>query len=359
MRFRLLCEIVVASLFVAICSADVAEWWRRNKILIFIVDAAAIRRFLCPNAFVGILLTAALQLNSAHARAEAAFAYGRDSTGRWWYGSANNMSSVQEAKDLAMQRCRGSGPNCNIVRQFQMGCFAFAYSANGAAGFATGGRQSDAEQRALQECASHRGQQCIVQSGFCDYFSENVATALRRAEAERAGMLAHHASAKSDGEACNLNAKAMNYHFQYCDEAECKPLASFLVILGDKILYHQGSPEAKGGLTFQMGKTLEATQEAARLYRSITPGTSSRVQATATYDGTELTLRTDTVKYAKSHDFIPDNTPIVLATSLERINIIGCHACVLKEYRFELDGLTGPTISKLDRDRECALATMR
>jgi hypothetical protein len=308
-----------------------------------------------------VTLLFGLLLPSLSAHAEAAFASGRDATGRSWYGSATNVNTQQEASELAMRRCSASGPNCQLVRQFHLGCFAFAVSVNGAGGFGAGSNKVGAESRAITECTQHRGQQCVVQNSICDTVSEQLVTASRRIEFERSLMLQRHANAASRGPSCNLSAKAITYTFQVCTaENGCRAVKSYLEIVGDKVLYQQNPEQAQSGFTFQLGRTVDVSQEASQLPSvSSTPQTSVRTYATASFDGQELTLRLDKETYSRSHQFFPDNVLLGLTTTTERMNITECAACALKEFRISAQAFSGPPTNIVVSDQPCEMTSMR
>lgn len=305
-----------------------------------------------------ITLSIWLLVPSLPAQAEAAFAFGRDTTGRMTYGSATNANTEKEATELAISRCSASGPNCQLIRQFHLGCFAFAPSINGAAGFGTGLNKAGAENRAITECAQHRGQQCVVQSSFCDTISEQLATGSQRIEFERSQLVQQHASAVSRGLSCDLSGKAITYTFQFCTtEKGCQLVKSYFEIVGDAVLYQLNKEQvAPSGIKFQLGRTVDVSPEASQLSTgNSNPQLFERVYATASFDGQDLTLRLDTETY------LPDNILLTLGTVTERINIIGCSACVLKEYRINFQSDSGPPVSNavFDHDQPCTLAPMK
>jgi hypothetical protein len=64
---------------------------------------------------------------STSANAEGALAAGRDARGNHWFGVSYNKSSIQEARNGAMQTCLQKGPNCSVAATFRNRCFAIAY----------------------------------------------------------------------------------------------------------------------------------------------------------------------------------------------------------------------------------------
>ncbi|ORV91549.1 hypothetical protein AWC11_10310 [Mycobacterium interjectum] len=69
------------------------------------------------------------------------------SSTRGWYG-ANNYSSLADAKDSAMSRCRAREPDCTLVASSVNGCVALAWH-RGIGYGASGSSRNEAEQNAL------------------------------------------------------------------------------------------------------------------------------------------------------------------------------------------------------------------
>lgn len=292
---------------------------------------------------VRLAFTALLPLSeSLPASAEAAFAYGRDASGRLIYGAASNVNTQQEASALAMRRCAGLGFNCQIVRQFHMGCFAFASSINGAGGFGTDAVKINAESRAVSEC-SHRssGQQCSVQNSFCDAVSEPLIVALRGAEQERREQLGRDSS--GNAAQCSLNGKAISYHSQLCAVgAACRDTLGYLEIIGDKVLSQQNSERANSGVVFQLGRSNEVSNDLSQLPAAYSAVPAyNRGEATASFDGSELDLRVDFASHTASNTYFPKDTLLAVSTLLERISVENCSRCAVLTVTNKLQTFSG------------------
>jgi hypothetical protein len=295
---------------------------------------------------------------------EAAFAFAQDTAGRAWFGFATNEATKGLAASLAMQRCSASGPGCQLVRQFSMGCLAYAAAVrSNAAGFGAGFNTSGAGSRALTECAKYsRGEQCVVRHSFCDAVSEQLVAATRRISAERNEQLQRHVAANVRGQSCNLSAKAISYTFQFCTEgSSCRPMKSYLEIVGNQVLYQQNPTQGGSGFTFQLGRTVDVTQEASQL-----PGLNSdqwhmrpKWYATASFDGQELTLRMDIERYTQSHPNYVDNILFSVSTITERIAISQCNACALREFRISDQNAVLPGKSYGVSNQPCEMASMK
>ena len=291
------------------------------------------------------------------AQAEAAFAWSRDRGGRYWYGSATNLTSKYEATQLAIQRCAQGGPGCQVERQFHMGCFAFAASPHGAIGMAMGPSESHAKERALRICAQYRGIGCVAQHVFCDNVSENIVTILRQGETERALLLRRHLRTT----ACNISGKALSYSTEHCDgRSGCQQVRNYIEIVGDKVLLHVGNQPGKG-IVYELGKTIPAVDEAGVLNM---PTTTNRLHsrgnlATASFDGVDLVLRLDQFAYARLHESHPDDTMHIVAVTWERIRFTQCTACLLQEQGIQIHDLDKSEPPTISRNKECQMASMK
>jgi hypothetical protein len=303
---------------------------------------------------ISIVFTSCLH---TEAKAEAAFAFGRAPGGRWWYGSATDMDSARTAANLAMQRCQSSGPHCQLMRQFKLGCFAFSASQNGALGFAMGGNQQEADARANAMCAQYRGSQCAVRYSFCDSVSEQLATAVQRAKMERARLIA-----TSNGTSCNLSGKAIIYNYTTCELGKgCHPTKNFVEIVRDKVLNQMNPQQSGSGIVYNLGKTVDVTNEFAKMRPFVAqqdPRFIPRTLATAAFDGRTLTLRLDETRY--SHNFAPFRNNLLLAyfSIVDRIAIQSCRTCLLQQSSITVQGASGPPVIMSGTNASCRIESM-
>lgn len=308
-----------------------------------------------------LLIGAICVMSVCQARGEAAFSFGRNATGRWWYGFAQNEETRQGAINLAMQRCSSSGPNCQLVRQFALGCFAFAVGSNGAGGFGTGFNTAGANSRATTECVQRQGQQCAIRASFCDTISEPALQTARTSAAERNRLV----QLQAHGSSCNLSAKAISYSYSSCNpNLGCRPVKSFMEIVGDKILYQQNMSEGGKGFTFKLGETVDISGQAAQIPTSGAPSmlmeTAQHVYGTAAFDGQTLILRIDEEKYSKSNQYFPDNVLLESHATVDTIDINACSACALREVRLRMQALVGaPKDMIITSNQRCELSPMR
>jgi hypothetical protein len=103
------------------------------------------------------------------AAAAGAFAMGRSTNGRVWYGSSANNYSIGQARQNALNSCYRHG-NCQIVTTYWNKCFAFAWQVgrgrNGY-GWATRDTARAAQFAAMAGCEQH-GPACALQVTVCD-----------------------------------------------------------------------------------------------------------------------------------------------------------------------------------------------
>ncbi len=84
------------------------------------------------------------------------------------YGFAFDYATISEAEARAISEC---GSNCSIVQTFESGCAAYAADQTSQStiyGWATSDSSGDAQNTALQYCASQGGAQCIVRAWGCN-----------------------------------------------------------------------------------------------------------------------------------------------------------------------------------------------
>jgi hypothetical protein len=118
--------------------------------------------------FVAATLTFALPLSffGGHAMAAGALAINGNQGDQ--YGFVHGYPNISQAEQKAMSEC-GSG--CRVALQFNSGCGAYAADQSGEStvyGWGTGSSSSAAQNRALSECQSKGGPNCIVRSYACD-----------------------------------------------------------------------------------------------------------------------------------------------------------------------------------------------
>jgi Domain of unknown function (DUF4189) len=104
------------------------------------------------------------------AHSEGAFAFGRGVNGGWSSGTAFNASTPDEARSIALQRCRAmpdGAANCKVVQSFSNRCVALALK-DGHGGIVLADDLQEAEQKALEGCNQSYGPSCTIQETFCD-----------------------------------------------------------------------------------------------------------------------------------------------------------------------------------------------
>jgi len=284
------------------------------------------------------------------ALAEGAFAMGRDSA-RLWYGSSTNERSVTTSIQLAMTRCQQQSPNCQLVRQFKLGCFALAIpEQTNAAGVATGATKADAEGKALNFCRQTSvGRSCTVRHSFCDAIDGPLTQLLmQRQEAE---ALARRVDVSAQtGSACSLSAKAISYAHRRCVGGTCDAKLATVEVVGKSVLEYAGGKAGNRGIQFELGRTLEVSHDFAATRQADPslpsneprPGTASRDFATASYDGQTLTTYLTLLTLARSHPSIPDNTLLGALFGTTRIRIDSCSTCTVTEYSLVGHTVGGP-----------------
>ena len=97
----------------------------------------------------------------------------------WAYGTAYNYGSMEEAKRVALERCRETKSArrrslCKVVQTFKHECVAVAMDPKDGTpgvGWAVEDTQEEAEEKAMAECratAGNRPQYCKISSSGCD-----------------------------------------------------------------------------------------------------------------------------------------------------------------------------------------------
>lgn len=128
----------------------------------------------------GALLVALLCASQAHA--EGAIAVGGSSE-RQWVGVTVNKSSVQEARERALESCSQHGSNCRIQTTFHDICAAVAWGERDGSpersGYAKlGSNISEARSAALSYCYSTGMTRCGIHWENCDTVGEGGAQPL-------------------------------------------------------------------------------------------------------------------------------------------------------------------------------------
>lgn len=287
-----------------------------------------------------------LLLGIVRAHAEGAFAFGRDASGRSWYGFATNERSPTRSIELAMARCRQKGPSCELVRQFKLGCFASATPDPGSsAGMGTGVNQRDAESRALSYCSEYSGgRPCTVKHAFCDSVDGPLSEVV--AQRQQTEALARQQDiSNAQGSSCSLSAKAISYAHRICAGGTCDAKFGVIEIVGKNVLGYAGG---RTGIQYELGRTNEATQDAAALAQQLRAdgtikdqpqGTTERGFATASYDGRLLSLYLTQLTVARSHSNLPDDTLLSAMMMTSKIRVEECSTCTVVEF-----GISGYTI---------------
>ncbi len=111
------------------------------------------------------VLAAVLMASVSTVQARGALAVGN--CGAW--GGSWNYDSDRQARDRAMDECRGR--NCKVVTTFTGLCAAYAVDRSrscGAWGWATRETQRQAENVAIRECENAGGRNCQIRARFCD-----------------------------------------------------------------------------------------------------------------------------------------------------------------------------------------------
>lgn len=85
------------------------------------------------------------------------------------FGEAYDYRSVDEARQVAMSKCKGQA--CRVVTTVKRGCAAFAVDFNNACGpngWGKGPRLGRSQNEALKVCYQHGGKECVIRTFFCD-----------------------------------------------------------------------------------------------------------------------------------------------------------------------------------------------
>jgi hypothetical protein len=297
-----------------------------------------------------VLAPFVLALLKMPATADAAFAYGRDQTGRAWFGSSLNELSESAAAQAAISRCSQKGPGCQLIRTFRLGCFAFSASSSGAAGFGGGTNKARAESNSMSQCVSHSSvsQSCQIQHSFCDF----VAGPLAVADSKRREIEARSRQQDQDRRstsACSLSGKELRFAYRICAGAgQCNAQFGVVRVLGEHVLEYSGAPGSSDiGMDYELGKTKEVSAEDSRLLdekiqRRTLPGTVEHTYLTASYDGGTLFLYSSSIKLTSRHEYLPDATAISLMTRSHLFKVSSCSSCSVEGRTLEPFTESGP-----------------
>ncbi len=290
-------------------------------------------------------------------RAESAFALVRDQTGRFFYGRAADQPTEERAKMEALADChRSSGRTCSIISSFNMGCFAFAAAPRGPAGYAAGGRDVDAEQKAMHICSQRPGgHQCALRVSFCDSTSEQMQTILSNLKRAREVL----AKGNTFGTPCSLSGKRI--------------VASNLLldVVGKNVLFHEN--QGGRGMALMFGQTLDLTAEKSQLrYDGVPlprhPGRIETAQGSVAFDGGELRLLLESVFRTRGYTqqqsdgmphHLPDNVPLMVGTAFYRVEISNCSSCILREFTIRTQGYVGPEFTKSSPNSRCTIEDIK
>jgi len=305
------------------------------------------RNFFLPNRILAIVLfVVASFVSGREAHAEAAFALGRDNRGNSWYGYSVNERSASSAAELALSRCRQRGPQCELVRQFKLGCFAFAIpDVTNAAGVATGTTRNEAESRALSYCREYsRGRPCTIRESFCDRVDGVLTGIVERWQAQLSQTQQRNIS-EQQIRSC-LSPKTITYAHRICSGGSCDTKAGVIEVLGNNVLLYVGGKASGRGIQLQFGRTVDSGADSDLAYSAMNvqranppAGTIRRQSATAAFDGQHLTLYMTGVLATRSHAFWPDNLVIGIDTFTTRFRIDDCSRCTVEQF-----GVAGHTI---------------
>lgn len=332
----------------------------------------ALRKLIRAVVSIGCLLC----LPPSQAKPEGAFALGRDSSGRWWYGASVNELTARRASELAMARCQQQGPNCQLVKQFRLACFAIATpDTSNAAGTAMGGTKADAESRALTSCHQYsRGLRCAVRHSFCDNVDGPLTqTSMRlqqtEAEARREDLSRRQTSA------CSLSAKAITYAHRKCAaNGQCDAKFGVIEIVGDSVLQYGGVQNASTGIQYRLGQTNDVTQDEAAIRKQLDgslnrdgptrQGEVSRAYATASYNGPTLTMHLRNITVTKNHRYFQDETLLSVMMMTTKFRINSCSSCAVTESGIVAQTFGGPvslpeTITNPISEQSCKIDSMR
>jgi len=116
---------------------------------------------------VALAALAALVLIGAPAQAQGVYGSLAISPSTGAYGYGYNYNTEALARDRAMSECRKHAQDCQVYATFQRQCIAVARASNNAFGWAYGYPNDERGERALNECASRRGDDCKVVTRFC------------------------------------------------------------------------------------------------------------------------------------------------------------------------------------------------
>ncbi len=322
-----------------------------------------------------LLQTILVVLGASQAEAEAAFALGRDSAGNMWYGLSFNEESPATSINLAMARCQQRGPGCQLVRQFKLGCFAFAAPDIGnAAGIATGAKQGEAETRALAFCREYsRGRFCTIRQSFCDAIDGPLAQVANQRKETEAIARRNDITARQ-GSSCSLSAKAISYAHRVCVNGDCDAKFGVIELVGRNILQYAGGRAQDSGIQYELGRTNDVTGDLLAIRKLLggdvsrtsaaAPGTLYRELATASFDGQNLTLYLTDLTIARSHRFLPDNTLLGLLMTTTKFRIDACKACAVTEFKIIGYTTSGqvplpPSFNAKITEQSCAVDSMR
>ncbi len=85
------------------------------------------------------------------------------------YGYAYDFSDLAQARATALKRCAEGA--CRVAVTMRRACAAFAVDgrdACGAYGYAVAARLGQAQNKALEECYTHGGRECVIRAWACD-----------------------------------------------------------------------------------------------------------------------------------------------------------------------------------------------
>lgn len=84
------------------------------------------------------------------------------------HGFSYGYAQMEDAEQRALEEC---GSNCQVVVRFNRGCAAYATDQSAGStlyGWAIKDSEASAQQRAIFECTSRGGRQCIVRVWACE-----------------------------------------------------------------------------------------------------------------------------------------------------------------------------------------------
>ena len=150
--------------------------WRQNSSAAIVIISRVGQKWMNKRQLAAAFIVLLLCISRAHG--EGAIAVGR-SPERQWVGVTINKSTVQEARQAALENCTHHGSLCSVQTTFHNICAAIAWGERdgnpGRSGYAAvGSNIPDAHAAALSSCYSAGMIRCGIQWENCDTVGETT-----------------------------------------------------------------------------------------------------------------------------------------------------------------------------------------